>query len=99
MGNKMALDIGRDFWCAYRGKWVCESEFNGDQLTPYVHEPKNRQQYIGYSIGKCDCLKCPVSNKTTCNKCSYKEKVDIEQKRWKRCTQCMAQYKIIGKLR
>ena len=95
----MALDIGRDFWCAYRQKWVCESEFNGNPLKPYIHEPKDAKKYIGYSIGQCQCLECTEVNKTACEKCNYKDYVDIEQKRWQRCTHCMAKYMIKGKLR
>lgn len=65
----MALDLGRDFWCAYRGVWVAESEFNGKSVT-YCHEPKNDTPYIAGSQGKCQCLTCPETDKTACKKCN-----------------------------
>ncbi len=93
----MSLDIGRDFWCAYQGKWVCESEFNGDPLKPFYHEPQNGEAYIAYGTGACKCLTCGATSKILCKNCDYPD--------WliygggDRCVKCMAQYKKNGKLR
>ena len=114
----MALYLGRDFWCAFRGAWVAESEFNGPAHNVYYHEPENRAAYMAGSLGKCECLKCQKTDKTECKKCENPNWLRFEQlnKRSRcvdgennvigsifdmttRCEQCLAQYKIKGKLR
>ena len=73
----MCLDLGRDFYCAYRGKWVARSEFNSD--IPARHEPKNSVPYVAAPMGECPCIKCDATDKSRCNEsCSVPRKLRIE---------------------
>lgn len=121
----MCLNIGRDFWCAYQGRLVAESEFNGAE-SGYYHEPKNGTPYMAASLGPCECLTCPATDKRSCqwHLCDQVRKLSEEQRLKlqkranafdahgnfvgsstdlkeleSRCSRCMRQYKMNGKLR
>ena len=76
----MCLNIGRDFWCAYQGRWVAESEFNGEK-SGYYHEPKNGTPYMAASMGPCKCLTCTETDKRSCHWhwCDQPKKLSDEQ--------------------
>lgn len=112
----MCLNIGRDFWCAYQGRWVAKSEFNSVEAA--YHESKNGTPYMAAGWGACKCLTCPKINKSDCEKCDNPKKLRAEQEDnvigyllrvrslippfgdpRSRCSYCMAQYKMNGKLR
>ena len=108
----MSLELGRDFWCAYRGVWVVESEFNSKES--FYHEPKHGTPYVAASWGKCKCLTCSAMDEDACKSCKNpkflkKERKDMIMKNIathgglrtivSMCQQCMAQYKMHGKLR
>ena len=80
----MALNLGRDFWCAYNQTWVCESEFNGDSLT-YYHEPEKGVSYMAKSQGKCQCLTCTETDKIACQKCNNANKLKFEKLKVRSC--------------
>ena len=110
------LDMGRDFYCAYRGVYVAESEFNSDKAC--YHEPKKGAPYMAAPWGKCKCIECPMKTKEKCASCDNPKRLKSEHKQKtietidafgniigkmsnleSRCSQCMAQYKIRGKMR
>lgn len=75
----MCLDMGRDFWCAYRGVWVAKSEFNS--TGSHYHEPKDGVPYVAISWGPCECLNCPETDKAACHPicCEMPGKLEREQ--------------------
>ena len=74
----MCSDMGRDFYCAYRGVWVAESEFNGDKPN-YYHEPEKGPAYVAASLGGCKCLKCSEKSNEKCAICDNPNRLRQEQ--------------------
>ena len=73
----MCLDMGLDFWCAYRGVWVAKSEYNS--IGPNYHEPKDGVPYVAASRGECKCLMCEKTDKIDCQKCDNPRVLAQEQ--------------------
>ena len=82
----MCLDMGHDFYCAYRGVWVAESEFNGDKPS-YYHEPKKGPAYEAASMGACKCLKCPEKSNEMCATCDNPD--FLRQEQFEKAQQCI----------
>ena len=111
----MSNELGRDYFCLYRDKWVALSEFNSN--LPAYHEPKQGDSYMASPYGECKCVSCHVTDRLNCDTCNMPKILDAEfhaemLKKFNvagnylgggmpqhRCDMCMAQYRRNGILR
>ena len=73
----MSLNMGRYFYCAYRGVWVAKSEFNS--TGTHYHAPQKGVPYVAASLGECKCLMCEKTDRVDCEKCDNPRVLAQEQ--------------------